>query len=190
VFQGAASDETSGLEEYLESAIMGHLVFPISSCNRPLHLLIATSASPYYSFPPIDVNIVRSVSSVLRAKADQQRVILADAAKTSFLSSVSHELRTPMHGVQASLDLVRKAVDRRDWEEIIEPLEMAEASGHSLLNILNDVLDFGKKDWAKQKAVMVNLARSAREIASVCLTQYRDSLGKEAQLFMDWEDRD
>lgn len=116
--------------------------------------------------------------------------MIADAAKTSFLSSISHELRTPMHGVKASLELIRKSVDGEEWDEVEGPLSLAESSGRALLNILNDVLDFGKNDWAKAEETQVDLAQSAREIASVCLAHSGENMGEEAEVRFEYEDRD
>lgn len=189
VFQ-AANGTTSGLEPHLSSTAKSHLILPFRSHNRPQCVIIASSSRPDYAFPPPDVSVIRSVGSVLRARTVQQTVMSADAAKTSFLSSISHELRTPMHGVKASLELIRMSADAKEWDEMEGPLCLAEASGRALLNILNDVLDFGKDGWDKTEETKIDLKESAREIATICLTDYADQMGNEAVVRLVHENRD
>jgi signal transduction histidine kinase len=61
--------------------------------------------------------------------------------KSEFLCNISHELRTPMNGVigMAGLLLDTK-LDSKQYEYV----EMIRTSADSLMNIINDVLDFSK----------------------------------------------
>ncbi|WP_299535196.1 CHASE domain-containing protein [uncultured Herbaspirillum sp.] len=73
-----------------------------------------------------------------RLKAEQ-----ASSAKSLFLASVSHEIRTPMNGVLGMIQLLQRTQPQpaqRDY------LNKAEISARSLLNLLNDLLDFSKMD--------------------------------------------
>ena len=73
-----------------------------------------------------------------RLKAEQ-----ANSAKSLFLASVSHEIRTPMNGVLGMIQLLQRTQPlpgQRDY------LDKAEISAKSLLNLLNDLLDFSKMD--------------------------------------------
>ncbi|MEN2673847.1 CHASE domain-containing protein [Herbaspirillum huttiense] len=73
-----------------------------------------------------------------RLKAEQ-----ANSAKSLFLASVSHEIRTPMNGVLGMIQLLQRTQPQpaqRDY------LNKAEISAKSLLNLLNDLLDFSKMD--------------------------------------------
>jgi signal transduction histidine kinase len=186
VFRG---DQKSGLEVHLPGSA-SHLVLPFRLSDRPFYLIIASSSESHYAFPVPDINIIRSTGSVLRARAVQQSVVAADAAKTSFLSSISHELRTPMHGVKASLELVRKSADAGQWSEVEEPLRLAESSGRALLNILNDVLDFGRNNLSKTEVTEIDLAQSAKEIAAVCFAHYGEHLSEKSSVRLEYEDRD
>jgi hypothetical protein len=82
----------SGLEPYLPVGTLSHLVVPLFTVDKPVFLILASSTRSQYTFPAADISIVRSIGSILRAKAIQNRVLEADAAKTAFLSSISHEL--------------------------------------------------------------------------------------------------
>ena len=65
----------------------------------------------------------------------------ANRSKTEFLASVSHEVRTPLNGV---MGLIRLMTDsplsdaQRQW------LTLMDESAHTLLGLLNDILDLSK----------------------------------------------
>lgn len=66
----------------------------------------------------------------------------ADQAKSRFLAMMSHEIRTPLNGI---LGLTELALQQDDLpEKVRENLQAVHDSGHTLLTILNDVLDYSK----------------------------------------------
>ena len=65
----------------------------------------------------------------------------ADQAKSDFLAMMSHEIRTPMNGV---LGMLRGLSDDGLPPTQMDRLRAALASGHNLLKILNDILDYSK----------------------------------------------
>lgn len=70
----------------------------------------------------------------------------ANAAKSGFLAMISHEIRTPLNGVLGMATVLAET------ELTAEQLEMAQTilhSGHSLLSLLNDVLDLTKIEARK-----------------------------------------
>ena len=65
----------------------------------------------------------------------------AGEAKSSFLANMSHEIRTPMNGVLAMLELVSRKETNPEKQD---QLQIAHNSARSLLNVLDDVLDYSR----------------------------------------------
>mmetsp|Transcript_41097 Transcript_41097/g.131474 ORF Transcript_41097/g.131474 Transcript_41097/m.131474 type:complete len:992 (-) Transcript_41097:91-3066(-) len=71
----------------------------------------------------------------------------ASQAKQSFLANMSHEIRTPMNAVIACSGLLQEHADAqeadksKDWLELVSMINL---SGHQLLSLINDVLDFSQ----------------------------------------------
>lgn len=72
----------------------------------------------------------------------------ANAAKSNFLSNMSHELRTPMNAVLGMLTLVKNTELTARQNDYVTKSEVA---AKSLLNVLNDILDYSKIDAGKME---------------------------------------
>nr|WP_238934772.1 PAS domain-containing protein [Maricaulis parjimensis] len=68
----------------------------------------------------------------------RQQATEASRAKSKFLATMSHEVRTPLNGVLGMSSLLQ-ATELEDSQR--EMVELIEASGKALLDILNDILD-------------------------------------------------
>ena len=94
-------------------------------------------------------NSLRDQNAVLEKKVGERTAALekASQAKSDFLANMSHELRTPMNGIIGFTDLL--LLDDKIEGEHRELLELVKKSGHSLLRIINNILDISKIEAGK-----------------------------------------
>jgi len=67
-------------------------------------------------------------------------------AKSEFLATMSHEIRTPMNAILGMTHILKQDEPRKDQ---IEPINILDFSGKTLLSLIDDVLDFSKIEAGK-----------------------------------------
>ncbi len=81
------------------------------------------------------------VSKNLQLEAGNKHLEEANRTKDIFLANMSHEVRTPLHGIVGMANLFLKEDLSSEQQETVEAII---ASAHSLLGIINEILDFSK----------------------------------------------
>ena len=99
------------------------------------------------------IAFVRSMAASMAAKQEQLEKLNADVVeaaneKERFLANMSHEVRTPMNGIFGMVNLL---LEMDLDEETREYLEAIQSSSESLLNILDDILDYAKLNANQMK---------------------------------------
>jgi len=102
----------------------------------------------YRQAPLPQGGFVRTFTDVSEEKARQQQLEVAKekaenaaVAKSQFLAAMSHEIRTPMNGVIGIVELLRTTQLSDEQKKMVEIIRN---SGVSLLDVINDILDYSK----------------------------------------------
>lgn len=119
----------------------------------------------------------------------------ANHIKDEFLANMSHELRTPLNSI---LGLSETLLEQRrgplnDYQQ--KSLQIVEASGHHLLELINDILDLskieaGKLDFFPQSVLIEDLCRSSlafikAQAAKKSITIVYDNKSAVQEIFAD-----
>ena len=71
----------------------------------------------------------------------RDKAIEAEKSKDTFLSNMSHEIRTPLNAIVGFVQILKKEIQNEEHKKY---LSIIDESSHSLLSIIEDILDFAK----------------------------------------------
>ncbi|CAI2172154.1 11297_t:CDS:2 [Funneliformis geosporum] len=124
------------------------IVVPIyDDSQNAFGFLIAMTKDPLRQFEDEERVYLSNFGVNVVSEVLKRRVIVADRAKGTFISSISHELRTPLHGILASCELLEESKLNDAQSELIKTIH---GCGTSLISIINSVLNFAKLESEKQ----------------------------------------
>ncbi|KAJ5965598.1 hypothetical protein N7481_012312 [Penicillium waksmanii] len=89
----------------------------------------------------VELSSVLGFGSSIMAEYSRVESLIADRQKGDFIGSISHELRSPLHGILAAAEFLN---DTNLSEFQGSLLETVNACGRTLLDTMNQVLDFSK----------------------------------------------
>eukprot|EP01117_Protostelium_nocturnum_P008551 TRINITY_DN3070_c0_g2_i2.p1 TRINITY_DN3070_c0_g2~~TRINITY_DN3070_c0_g2_i2.p1 ORF type:complete len:655 (-),score=160.88 TRINITY_DN3070_c0_g2_i2:167-2131(-) len=82
-------------------------------------------------------------TSEIELQKSQLEALTAKEAKDSFLANMSHEIRTPLNAICASSELILESVQDGEQKELTH---LINSSSHTLLALVNDILDYSKME--------------------------------------------
>jgi len=142
----------------------GVIIAPIISSRGTIGALTLVSAESRRRYTPNDVALAvelgrRAGIAVENARvhmgeqqaraaavAAQKAAEEASAAKSQFLAIMSHELRTPLNAIAGYVDLMLAEVQGPLTDQQTDALNRVKRSQHSLLVLINNILNFVKVD--------------------------------------------
>jgi PAS domain S-box-containing protein len=100
-------------------------------------------------------------------KAERDKAISAEKAKSFFFSCVSHDIRTPLNSIIGFSELLQQG--GLPQEKVTEYLGNIIFSGNTLMQLINDVLDFASLDAGKLKLypAMCDFRRLAENVLTI-----------------------
>jgi len=101
----------------------------------------------------VELSSVLGFGSSIMAEYSRVESLIADRQKGDFIGSISHELRSPLHGILAAAEFLN-STKLDEFQESL--LETVNACGRTLLDTMNQVLDFSKvvsleRTWRSMK---------------------------------------
>jgi PAS domain S-box-containing protein len=98
---------------------------------------------------------LRDVTERRRAERELQRAAeaaeQASRAKSQFLANMSHELRTPLTAIIGYAEMLQEEAADREQPEYIPDLASIRNAGHTLLALIDDILDLSKIEAGKME---------------------------------------
>jgi signal transduction histidine kinase len=114
--------------------------------------------------------VVRFVEAERDYHGHLSRARAADKDRAAFLAAVSHELRSPLNAILGFSDILVQEVDGPLSPEAREEVEQIRGSGHHLLGLINDILEFSAIESGQLK-----LAVSAVDVLHVATDVVREA---------------
>ena len=127
-----------------------------------------------------EMEIKQRTNEYLSAKEDAEA---ANRAKSSFLANMSHEIRTPLNAILGFVDILQEQETDLEKSKYIKTIKK---SGDSLVEIINDILDFAKveSDKLSIECIPVNPHEEFDNIGSLFFAK-GEELGLKFSIYID-----
>ncbi len=115
----------------------------------------------------------KNLNTQLRVARDEAEQAIQ--VKSQFLSTMSHEIRTPMNGVLGTMELLQLTKLSKEQEKYTRILRR---SGHTLMRIIDDILDYSKIEVGKLllESTQFNMAQLIEDSVSFLDAKVKDGI--------------
>ena len=111
---------------------------------------------------------------VAELQVAKEVAVASDKAKSEFLANMSHEIKTPMNAIIGMSELLGSASSESSLNSTQKMyLQTISSSTHSLLRIINDILDYSKA--AAEKLTLESIPFSIHQIVDEVLQLFRET---------------
>jgi signal transduction histidine kinase len=126
-------------------------MFPLwdSRRNRWFSGLFVWTAAPRVFSLTGELAYLYAFSNSIMAEIHRLDIELANKAHATLVGSISHELRSPLHGILGSTELLTDSTMTPAQVALVNTIEHC---GRSLLDIINNMLDFAKINQFTRKS--------------------------------------
>lgn len=125
----------------LQATVLPNVYLTYGLVSVSLLMILFTLETPDYR------KLVQTLNELEQAKQEAWR---ANQVKSDFLANMSHEIRTPINAVLGFDELIlRESTD----SQILSYATNIKSSGHTLLSLINDILDLSKIEAGKMEIV-------------------------------------
>ncbi|MBF0140743.1 MAG: response regulator [Magnetococcales bacterium] len=156
---------------YIIPIIHGKEVLGLVNIFFPLHFIPSIEDESYLK---IYFETLAGVIKWRQSEEIRKRTEMANKEKSEFLANMSHEMRTPMNAIIGLSDL---ALSSCREEKTRDYLRKISKSSHSLLTLINDILDLSKIEAGLMELHSVDF--TLREIFDHLADIFVDPLGKK-----------
>ncbi len=175
--------ETSKLEahrDFIEGAFSGKdnkKNVEVNLHGKTIHRELTSSPIIYndklVGISIISRDITRFIEFQNELKLEKEKAESANIAKSQFLATMSHEIRTPLNGILGMTELLRDTKLDSEQEDYVNSIKI---SGNTLLEVINDVLDFSKLESTNFKLIKSNFSMVDlfAEIETIVISRARE----------------
>ncbi len=133
---------------------------PLKSNDEVFGVIVIQSYESTNAYSPDDLEIMEFISAQIalsiRRKENEiglrvakEKAEEADKLKSAFLANMSHEIRTPMNAIIGFSELITRKTIPQEKKDIYA--QHITNSGKTLLNIIDDIIDFAKIEAGQLK---------------------------------------